>query len=79
MIIRAPVERIWSILTDAAAYPSWNSTVERVIGTIASGEKVTVYAKASPGRAFPLEVTAFEPNRRMVWRGGMPLGLFTGT
>lgn len=77
-IIRAPAERIWSILTDAAGYPSWNSTVERVDGTIALGENVTVYAKASPGRAFPLQVTEFEANRRMVWTGGMPLGLFKG-
>lgn len=76
--IHAPVERIWSILTDAAAYPLWNSTVELVVGTIAAGEKVTVYAKASPGRAFPLQVTELEANRRMVWTGGMPLGLFTG-
>ena len=26
-----------------------------------------------------MTVTAFEPTRRMVWTGGMPLGLFTGT
>ncbi len=77
-VIRAPAERIWSILTDAAGYPSWNSTVERVVGTIASGEKVTVYTKAAPGRAFPLKVTELDANRRMVWTGGMPLGLFTG-
>lgn len=78
-IIRAPVEHIWSILTDAAGYPSWNSTVERVVGTIAPGEKVTVYTRASPGRAFPLTVTELAPNRSMVWTGGMPLGLFKGT
>lgn len=78
-VIEAPAERIWSILTDAAAYPSWNSTVERVTGSIALGQKVTVYTRASPGRAFPLQVTEFEPNRRMVWAGGMPLGLFKGT
>lgn len=77
-IIRAPAERIWSILTDAAAYPSWNSTVERVVGNIAAGEKVTVYAMAFPGRAFPLQVAEFDANRQMVWSGGMPLGLFTG-
>lgn len=78
-IIRATDERIWSLLTDAAAYPSWNSTVAGVVGTIASGEKVTVYARASPGRAFPLTVTELEANRRMVWSGGMPFGLFTGS
>lgn len=77
-VIRARVERIWSILTDAAAYPSWNSTVERVTGDIAFGQKVTVYTRASPERAFPVQVTEFEPNRRMVWVGGMPLGMFRG-
>ncbi|MEZ5844547.1 MAG: SRPBCC domain-containing protein [Hyphomicrobiaceae bacterium] len=79
IVIRAPVERIWSILTDATGYPSWNSTVERVTGSIAFGQKLTVYTRASPGRAFPLQVSEFEPNRGMVWAGGIPLGLFRGT
>lgn len=78
LLIRAPAERIWSILTDAAAYPSWNSTVERVVGTIALGERVAVYTRATPSRAFPVEVSVMEPNSRMVWTGGMPLGLFKG-
>jgi len=76
--IRAPAATIWAILTDAPSYPDWNSTVERIDGRIAPGEKLTVHAKASPGRAFALTVTAFEPTERMVWRGGMPLGLFSG-
>lgn len=37
-----------------------------------------MHAKIRPGRAFPVVVTAFEAPRRMVWRGGMPLGLFVG-
>lgn len=77
--INAPAEKIWALLTDAAGYPSWNSTVEKIEGRIALGQKVTVHAKASPGRAFPLTVSVFEPATRMVWSGGMPLGLFTGT
>lgn len=77
--IRARAEIVWALLTDAAGYPQWNSTVEKIDGRIAAGEKVTVYAKATPGRAFPLRVTEFVPPRRMVWTGGMPLGLFTGT
>jgi hypothetical protein len=40
---------------------------------------VTLRAKASPGRAFPVLVSVFEAPARMVWTGGMPLGLFTGT
>jgi uncharacterized protein YndB with AHSA1/START domain len=76
--IRARPETVWALLTDAAGFPQWNSTVERIDGRIAAGEKVTLRAKAAPGRAFPLTVTEFAPPHRMVWSGGMPLGLFTG-
>ena len=76
--ISARPEEIWAILTDAADYPSWNPTVEKVEGRIAPGQRVTVHAKISPGRAFPLSVTEFVPAKRMVWTGGLPFGLFTG-
>lgn len=77
--IRSAPEKIWAILTSAADYPSWNTTVSRVDGTIALGQTVTVHAKVNPGRAFPVRVAELEPNRRMTWRGGMPLGfLFKG-
>lgn len=78
LFIHAPAEVIWSVLTDAAKYPAWNTTVDKVEGRIASGEKITVFAKLSPGRAFPVTVTEFAPPHKMVWKGGMPLGLFTG-
>lgn len=76
--ILAAQEAIWKILTDAPAYTSWNTTVDKVEGSIAPGEKVIVHAKLSPGRAFPLTVSNFEAPRTMSWTGGMPLGLFKG-
>ena len=76
--IRASTDAIWTILTDARGYTAWDSGVERVGGTIAPGERITVVSKANPGRAFPVRVTEFEPGRRMVWSGGMPMGLFKG-
>lgn len=76
--IRATPERIWKLLIDAPGYARWNSTVNKVEGAIAPGGKVTVHPKINPGRAFPVKVTQFEPARRMVWTGGMPLGLFKG-
>src|SRR5215831_5397195 len=76
--IRASSDAIWEILTDARGYTEWDSGVERVSGRIAEGEKITVVSKAAPGRAFPVKVTEFQPGRRMVWSGGMPLGLFKG-
>ena len=76
--IDAPPEKIWAILTDAPAYPQWDSGVQKVEGTIAPGEKIKVVSEANPGRAFPVKVTQFEPARSMTWSGGMPLGLFKG-
>ena len=76
--IHATPESIWSLLTDAAGYIQWNNTVEKVEGKIAPGERVTVRPKINPSRAFPVKVAEFEPPRRMVWTGGMPLGLFKG-
>lgn len=78
IIINAPPERVWAILTDATGWTEWNTTINRLEGRIAPGEQVTVYTKLNPGRAFPAKVTEFVPGRRMVWSGGMPLGLFKG-
>lgn len=76
--IRSTPAKVWALLTDAAAYPEWNTTVSRVEGRIAPGEKVTVHVKISP-QAFPVKVAEFEPEKRMVWRGGAPLAfIFKG-
>ncbi len=77
-VIDAPPDQVWAALVDAAGYPTWDSGVDKVDGRIAAGEKITVHAAVSPGRAFPVKVTDFQPASRMTWTGGMPLGLFKG-
>jgi uncharacterized protein YndB with AHSA1/START domain len=69
---------VWKVLIDAAAWPSWDSGVDGVDGTIAPGAKITIHSKAAPGRAFPVKVTTFDAPNRLVFTGGMPLGLFRG-
>jgi len=76
--IKAPPEAIWNLLTDATGYPTWDPGTIRIKGTIAQGERIAAYSKLSPNRAFPVKVAELVPNRRMVWTGGMPLGLFKG-
>lgn len=71
--IGATPETIWALLTDAPGYPAWNTTIDKVDGHIALGEKITVHAKISPGQAFPVKVAELVPNERMVWLGGAPL------
>jgi hypothetical protein len=76
--IDASPDAVWAVLTDAGAYPDWDSGVQSVEGTIAPGEQITVRSEANPARAFPVKVTEFAPGQRMTWSGGMPLGLFKG-
>jgi hypothetical protein len=82
MIAASPAS-VWEVLTDAAVYPTWSSGVERVEGTVAPGARIKVFSEVSPGRAFPVTVATLDPPGAstagtMVWRGGMPLGLFRG-
>ena len=77
-IIQASPEKIWAILTRGDSYPEWDPGTERIEGEIAEGGKIKAYSKLSPGRAFPVKVTEFVPNRTMTWSSGMPLGLFKG-
>src|SRR5689334_20004566 len=76
--IRATPEAIWSVITDAPAFPSWNTTITKVDGRIAKGERIAIHAKISPKRPFPVTVEEFEPARKMVWADRLPLGLFKG-
>ena len=77
-LIEASPETVWAILTDAPAYPVWDTGVDRVEGRIGPGETIKVFSKLSPGRAFPVKVRDLVPGERMVWSGGIPLGLFKG-
>ena len=78
-VINAEPAAIWAVLVDGPKWTDWDSAVVRVDGTIAAGEKVTVYPEVNPKRGFPVRVVDFQPVQRMVWRGGMPFGLFVGT
>ena len=77
-LIRATPEIVWAILTDGTRWTQWNTTIEKIEGSVTPGSRLKVYTKLSPGQAFPVRVSAFTPPQRMVWTGGMPLGLFQG-
>ena len=73
--IDASPEAVWRILTDASGYPNWDPAMDHIEGKLALGERVKFFTKLSP-QAFPVKVTGFEPNRKLVLTGGLPLGLF---
>jgi hypothetical protein len=73
--INASPDNIWNILADPGGYPDWDPAMDHIEGKLAPGETVKFFTKLSP-QAFPVKVTVFEPGRKMVLTGGMPLGLF---
>ena len=77
--IAAPAQSVWDLLVDAPGYKTWNASVVRIDGPIELGRTIKLVSAVNPGRTFVLKVTAMDPPRRLVWTGGMPLGLFTGT
>ena len=77
-VIKTSPDTIWRIITDGPGLSRWDSGIDRVEGRIAPGERIKLYTKANPARAFPLKVTTFEVGRKLVFTGGMPLGLFKG-
>ena len=77
-LINATPQTVWAILTDGPTWTTWNTTITKLEGSIVPGGKLKVFTKLSSGRAFPVHVTEFTPPHKMVWTGGMPMGLFKG-
>lgn len=73
--INAAPEKVWQILIDVSGYPAWDKSMDHIEGQLTLGEKVKFFTRLSD-QAFPVTVTAFEPARRLVLTGGLPLGLF---
>ena len=80
IIIDAPPERVWQVLTDFAAFPDWNPLLREIRGELVVGKRL--YVKLALGKhAVPIKpvVVRVEPNRALVWRGSLPIpGLFRG-
>ena len=70
-------EQVWKVLTDASAYSEWDPNMNSIEGTIGLGEKLVLHTTLSK-RPFTVTVSTFDQNERMVWKSGMPLGLFKG-
>jgi hypothetical protein len=68
--IGATPERVWALLTNAAGFPRWNSTVTSIEGEIALGNKLAVKVPLAPKRTFRPKVVTFDSERKMEWAEG---------
>jgi hypothetical protein len=73
IVITAPRERVWQILTDLDAYPEWNPVVTRAAGTLEEGESLEVQLLEPGGgpEATDLSVLVVHPMRKIRWQDRM--------
>ncbi len=67
--ITATPEKIWSLLTNVAETPRWNSTITQIDGRVALGEQLKIKVPIST-RTFSVKVDIVEPYTRLVWSDG---------
>jgi hypothetical protein len=67
--IKATPKKIWSLLTNVADTPSWNSTITQIDGRVALGEQLKIKVPIST-RTFNVKVDILEPHSRLVWSDG---------
>lgn len=79
--IKATPQRVWSLLTDFAAFPRWNPFVQTIEGTPAAGQRLSVLIGSAGGRAmkFKPQVLKADVSRELRWLGRLAIpGLFSG-
>ena len=74
--LQAPPARVWEVLTDLAAYPTWNPFITEAAGELRVGGRLAIVAG---GMRFRPVVLRFDPARELRWRGRLVVpGLFDG-
>jgi uncharacterized protein YndB with AHSA1/START domain len=65
--IQADSAIVWALLTRAADYPRWNSTITSIIGEIKEGASIELKSTLDEKRTFKLKIKEFVPEKRLVW------------
>lgn len=76
-VIKADAGIVWALLTNAADFPRWNSTVVGIEGNIAPGEKIKLVSTLDPKRTFKLKVKRFDAEKQLSWGDAMGTRVYT--
>ncbi len=81
ILISAPPERVWDVLTDFPRHPEWNPFIQSISGPLVPGEKLKVRIKPPGGKGMTFNPTVLtaQPARELRWKGRLLLpGIFDG-
>lgn len=75
LIINAPAEKVWTVLTDFGKYPEWNPTMKLVKGEVKEGNKVVYQFTQDADNVSEIsaKVQKLIPNKLLNQKGGIPL------
>lgn len=79
--IKAPVDKVWSILTDFEKYPEWNPFIKSIQGDIRVGSqfKAIIQLPESKAMTFKPKCLVKDDNKEFRWLGHLFIpGLFDG-
>jgi hypothetical protein len=79
--ISAPAARVWEILADFPAYPSWNPFIRSISGAQSAGSRLKVSIQPQGGKPMTLSPTVlnFSPTKEFRWKGQLLVpGVFDG-
>ncbi len=81
IVINAPAEKVWGILTNFEDYPNWNPFIKSISGEAKVGNKIKAHIVPpnASDMTFAPEVLTFEANKKFTWLGHLMFaGLFDG-
>ena len=79
IVIDAPPEKVWGVLTDFSAFPQWNPFLKTAEGELCPGKRLQVYIQSLDAVGMTIKPTLLEvePNRELRWLGHLLIpGLF---
>lgn len=75
--LAAPVDRVWSAISDPVEWRRWDSMLMELSGEMKQGSRIKLKSKIAPDQIFKLQVSTFQPNSKMVLKSGF-WPMFTG-
>src|SRR4051812_13830434 len=73
ILIKAQPARVWQVLTDFRAFPTWNPFIGAISGPLQEGVRLSIEI-TPPGRAamrFRPTVLVVKPDQELRWRGAL--------